>query len=304
MTLPSGILTRIEEIRADKTTGAETLMQKASNLFLYMADHVQAKDCAELSKTLEETARTLVNAQPAMVGIFNLVNKILLTTGSVASVKEMKDAMIETAIATVRSSDMSLQSIANTAAELFKPGQVVATHSFSSTVFHCLLEAKKLGVEFTVLCTESRPMMEGVTLAGQLAGAGIKVRLTTDAALFSQLKHVNLVLLGVDSIGVEGMVGKTGTMAIALVARQFQIKCYALCSSHKYVPPGHKLATDIEGDHKEILAEASSNVTPVNPYFDLTPLEYLTGVITERGVLSIEAVKKDIRDLKIHPLLR
>ncbi len=304
MTLPSGILTRIEEIRADNTTGAETLMQKAANLFLYVADHVQAKDSTELTATLKETARTLINAQPAMVGIFNMVNRILLTTESVGTLKEMRDAMIETAIATVRSSDMSLQSIAGTTVALFKPGQIVATHSFSSTVFHCLLEAKKLGIEITVLCTESRPMMEGVILASQLAGAGIRVKLTTDAALFSQLKHANMVLLGVDSIGLEGLVGKTGTMAIALVARQFQVKCYALCSTHKYVPPGHRLATDIEGDHKEIIPQAPSNVTPVNPYFDLTPLEYLTGVITERGVLTTETVKKDIRSLMIHPLLR
>ncbi len=304
MTLPSGILIRIQEIQADNTTGAETLMQKAANLFLFVADHVPANNGAELTKTLEETAKALVNAQPAMVGIFNLVNRILMTTEKVGTVKEMRDAMIETAIATVRSSDMSLQSIANTAVELFKPGYTVATHSFSSTVYHCLLEARKLGMEFTVLCTESRPMMEGVTLARQLAEAGIKVKISTDTALFSQLKHANLVLFGVDSIGVEGLVGKTGTMAMALVARQFQVKCYALCSTHKYVPPGHRLTTDIEGDHKEIFAEPLPNVTPFNPYFDLTPLEYLTGVITEHGILSTEAVKKDIRDLKVHPLLR
>ena len=100
------------------------------------------------------------------------------------------------------------------------------------------------------------------------------------------------------------MVGKTGSMAIALASRQFQIKCYALCSTHKFVPPGHKLVADIQGDRQEILREQTPNITPVNSYFDLTPLEYLSGIVTEAGVRSTEAVKKDIRDLKIHPLLR
>jgi len=41
-------------------------------------------------------------------------------------------------------------------------------------------------------------------------------------------------------------------------------------------------------------------VTPINYYFDLTPLEYLTGLITERGFMTPNDIKQYIKNMRIH----
>ncbi len=303
MPLPTRILSRINCIETDNLSGAEALMLKSAELFLWLAGNVEEKDPGKLFVTLCETAKGLVNAQPAMAGIFNVANKILLAAEGLETNSQMHEAIIGTANGIIQSSSRCLQEIAANASRLLQSGQTVITHSFSSTVFLSLSEAKESGKDFTVICTESRPMMEGVTLARQLARSGIQVKLVTDAAMCGLLHLSDLVFLGADSLGTEGLINKIGSMPIAVIARRYNVPCYTLCSTHKFVPPGHRLHPDKQGNTREIFDEQLPNITPLNPYFDLTPLEYLHGVVTEKGVRSTEAVKEDFDSLKIHPFL-
>ena len=76
-------------------------------------------------------------------------------------------------------------------------------------------------MRFDVICTESRPINEGVNLAAKLGGEGIRVKLVIDAAVCSILPQAQIVLIGADSLSAKGLVNKIGTLCLALAAREF-----------------------------------------------------------------------------------
>ncbi|HTP12113.1 MAG TPA: translation initiation factor eIF-2B [Bacteroidota bacterium] len=304
MTLPGYVNSEIASIESDNVSGAEVIMQRCANVLERVGQDPGLNDAGELQGALREAARLLVNAQPAMAGVFNIANAFLWVSDRTDTIQGLRERVAETGRRFSRFGDEHLALIAGRAARLVQPGQTILTHSNSSTVFRALVEARKLGKEFSVICTESRPMLEGVTLAQGLAEAGIRVELVTDAGVFSLIGRAQCVLFGADAVSSQGLVNKAGTLGIATVARSLVVPCYALCSTAKISPLPGTLLVQREGNRHEALPRPSPNVTPVNHYFDLTPLELLTGIITEEGTMPILAVRVAISALNIHPLLR
>lgn len=110
-------------------------------------------------------------------------------------------------------------------------------------------------------------MREGAALAASLADEAIEATVIPDTAVESFLPQASLVLVGADSISARGLVNKAGTALIARAACALQIPMYALCSSDKFLPPDYDPPQPCEG-------------------FDLTPLHYLAGIVTEDGITS------------------
>src|SRR5436305_909211 len=71
----------------------------------------------------------------------------------------------------------------------------VLTTSASSVVRDALIRATERGSEPSVSCLESRPGLEGVMLANELAGARVQTRLAVDAAAARLAGEANLVLV-------------------------------------------------------------------------------------------------------------
>lgn len=302
--LDARIRSSLDKISSDSLSGAEALTNKSAELFRWIAENVQLQDSHEFLEIILETSKALVNAQPAMSGIFNLTNKILLATNAMDDVLKIRSTVTEKADEIKRLSEEHLELIANQASKVIHPGDTIVTHSFSSTVFQSLEMARKSGKDFSVICTESRPLLEGISLARKLGESGIRVTLVTDSGVFAMIEHADLVLLGADAFSLDGLINKAGSSAIAMMAQRYHVPCYALCSSLKFLPSGHKMPSNKTGDVREILVDAAANITPMNFYFDLTPFECLTGVITEQGEQSWEAIKEKIASMKIHPFLR
>ncbi len=304
MALPDFARKEIEDIRSDNVNGAEVLMQRAVELFRRVGADDHFSGAAELQGAVRETARLLVSAQPSMAGLFTIANAFLWATDALESLRTLQDGIAETGQKFLQFGEQHLALIAEHASRLIQSGKTVVTHSNSNTVSRALIEAKKAGKEFSVVCTESRPMMEGVTLARQLGDAGIPVTLVTDAGVFGLIGRSHVILFGADAVAAQGLVNKVGTLGISAVARQHRVPCYALCSTLKFSPlPGTAL-TQREGNKKELLSGSARNVTPLNLYFDLTPLELLAGIITEEGTMPLLSVKAGISSLNIHPILR
>jgi len=239
-----------------------------------------------------------------MGGLFTIANAFLWATDTFESLQTLQNGIAETGRKLLQFGEQHLALIAGHASRLIQSGKAVVTHSYSNTVFRALLEAKKAGKDFTVVCTESRPMMEGVTLARQLGDAGIAVNLVTDSGVFGLIGNSHVILFGADAVAAQGLVNKVGTLGIAAVARQHRVPCYALCSTLKFSPLLGSALTESEGNQKELLPNPARNVAPLNLYFDLTPLELLAGIITEEGTMPLLSVKASISSLNIHPILR
>lgn len=279
----------VERIRLDRLSGAAELAIQAAQAVERVAGSPGFSETARL-----EAVRALVRAQPAMAPLVNLANRVLSAPlGGTAEVcrsfaEELRGAG---------------EAVGAVAAGCIADGMTVLTHSSSSTVLEALARAKRSGRNFEVICTESRPLCEGVGMARRLAGEGIPVRLIVDAAAYSMLPATRLVLVGADSVSSRGLLNKAGTAALALAAKTLGVEVYALAGTAKFLPAAYHPPEQELRDPTEILEKPLERVTPINYYFDLTPLSYLSGVITEDGILAPGAVASRLAALPLHPAL-
>jgi len=298
--LPQKIKNQIRDIHLDNTSGSVKLSIKATETLVSLLESIDVSSSSQLINYVEMAAKALVNAQPAMASIFSLVNKVLTDICGLTDEEEIRQIICISCQNFIKGLNAAGQVISKLTVDLIPDNSIILTHSYSETVLRTLILAKKTGKDFDVICTESRPMKEGVDLARQLGQEGIKVTLIVDSLAFSFLPMVKLVLVGADSLSSYGLVNKIGTLGLALAAKNFKVNFYTLCGLGKILPAKYMVNLKERRDSKEILCKAIDNVTPVNYYFDLTPLEYLTGVITESGMMTSNDVEQYVKNFKIH----
>ena len=172
--------------------------------------------------------------------------------------------------------------------------------SYSSTIINLLLKNKQFNIEIYVL--ESRPLLEGQRVAETLSPY-FKTHLIIDAAIGTFIDEIDTVLVGVDSILIDGsIVNKIGTFPLAVLANTRNIKVYAVCDLYKYNLKSHYGYSILisEKPIKEVYNREITNkfLEVHNYYFDITPAKYISGIISDLGVLGIkeflEKVKKTL----------
>lgn len=303
--LPLEITQKIREIQRDNIHGALSLTKKAVKIIIEMTETTESTPQQFIS-IIRETIHSLVKAQPTMAPIFTFGNTLLLKIDrsiretDKATITELKKIVQNYCHHFLQKLKNNTQVIANHILDIIPDNTFLLTYSDSSTVFNALLRAHQLGKSFTVICSESRPMNEGTALAERLGGHGIKTILVTDAALFSRLKETQLIIIGADSININSLTHKIGTYALALLAHHHDIPFYSLCGTEKILPKDYSPPSEQPKNPAEILTKIFSNVTIENHYFDETPLQYVTGIITENGVKSSNEISHYISSLETH----
>ncbi len=154
-----------------------------------------------------------------------------------------------------------------------------------------------LGKSLTVFADETRPWLQGARLTvWELMQDDIPVVLNVDNAsgyLMSNGK-IGAVVVGADRIAANGDVAnKIGTYNVAVMARANAIPFYVaapVSTLDKHTPSGRDIPIE-EREAAEITSFAGMETAPegteaINPVFDITPWEYVTAIITEKGVLK------------------
>ena len=293
---------RIEAIRRDNTSGAVALTMQGAETLALLARISQARSAAAFRAELLEAGQMLTEAQPTMASLFNLVNAVLLSADEARDVEAMWETVEERARVFAAGLEGRGRRIAEAALGLIPDGATIMTISYSATVLTALLRARDAGRRFQVLCPESRPQREGVALAQRLGDEGIEAVVIVDAAAAHFMDRAQLAVVGADSLSARGLVNKVGTYGLALAARAHEVPFYALCGTEKFLPSVRLPHLRIEErDPREVLPQASANVRAINIYFDRTPLDLLTGVVTERGLLSPQEVVRALEAIRVHP---
>jgi translation initiation factor 2B subunit (eIF-2B alpha/beta/delta family) len=277
------------EIREDTSSGAAEIAEQAAKLLLDALKQGKGDEIRALGKAL-------IDAQPAMAPMLNLVNYLFHAIESIhdpQAIKEKGRAAVQGFLDSLRTAS---EKIRGHALGLLKGKKRVMTHSYSSTVLGVLEHAR--GIE--VICPEARPLGEGLSTARALGEQGIRVRLVTDFAALSLVGESDLVMVGADAITLEGVVNKIGTYGLALAARDNSVPFYVLAGWEKFLPPPFAQALRIEKkDPQEITQETIPNVAVENRYFDFTPLELITGVVTQAGVISADEVRRQLQGMEV-----
>lgn len=295
--IPKDILDRLEEIKMDNINSSIVLTKK---LVYILLDFIKMVDNLTIDK-IEELIIKMIETQPMMASIVNFCNKIL------EEIEKYQDSIKETIFdysnKFLSNLDNKTQRISIYASSLIYSGMEIATYSYSKTIAEMLNYAKKQGKEFIVLCSESRPLNEGITLARYLGEKDIKTILVTDAMLFSNIKEAEIIFVGADSLNKDGIINKVGTSALAKIAFYESIPFYHLCSIDKILPYDYPIIKETNRNPEEILNDNINNVRVKNKYFDTTPFDYITGIITEKGILTKEKILGMIESYKTHPYI-
>jgi translation initiation factor 2B subunit (eIF-2B alpha/beta/delta family) len=287
--LPSGMAKALWEIKGDTSSGAAEIAKQAAELLLDALQQGQGEQIKALG-------RGLIDAQPAMAPMVNLVNHLFHAVESIQDPQQMREkgrAAVEAFLDDLRT---ATEKIRGHALGLMKGKKRVVTHSYSSTVLGVLEHAR--GIE--VICTESRPLAEGLHTARALGEKGIRVRLVTDFAALSLVGESDLVMVGADAVTLKGVVNKIGTYGLALAAKDKKIPFYVLAGKEKFLPPPFSEAIRIEKkDPQEITRETIPHAVIENRYFDFTSLELITGAVTQEGVISEKEILRLLQGMKV-----
>ncbi len=150
--------------------------------------------------------------------------------------------------------------------------------------------------EVFVFVDETRPRLQGTKLtAWELFNEGIPHAIIADnaAGYYMAKGEVDLVIVGADRICANGdFANKIGTYEKAILAREHGVPFYVAAPVSTFDP---ELASgaDIpieERDPEEVTHVQGQSVAPqgvkaANPAFDVTPFRYVTGIITEHGIV-------------------
>jgi methylthioribose-1-phosphate isomerase len=163
------------------------------------------------------------------------------------------------------------------------------------TALGVIRAAHEQGKRFHVLLDETRPRLQGARLsAWELEQLGVSYDIIPDTAagFYMHRGEVKLVLLGADRIASNGdFANKIGTYQVAVLAKENDIPFYSVAPISTIdlkLSSGDQIPIE-ERDIAEVLAPFGNPIVPAhfkarNPSFDVTPHQYLTGIITENGI--------------------
>lgn len=197
------------------------------------------------------------------------------------------------------------QTMGRFGAELLADGDRVMTHCNAGslatagwgTALGVIYSAAEAGKKITVVANETRPFLQGARLtAYELAKAGVGVTVACDNACGLLMKKglVDKVIVGADRIAANGdAANKIGTYSVAVLAKTHGIPFYVAAPASTFdldTPSGELIPIEERPDAEVTHPAGGPQITPVgvavyNFAFDVTPAEYISGIITEKGVL-------------------
>ncbi|MBC7235315.1 MAG: hypothetical protein H5T69_05695 [Chloroflexi bacterium] len=293
----------LEELSRDNRSGAQEIADRALQLLIDIIGDSEPAGVITYRQWLLRISRQLVAAQPSMGILFRLVNDMLWATDGATGAVEMRQAALDYLQQHQARQMLALRSLIDAAVTEIGHYQAIMTYSRSSTVAHVLSAIGNKNMR--IYCGEGRPMFEGQALASELGWAGLRVILGIDMALFGWLSEVQALVLGADSLALTGLINKVGTAQLVRAAVEADIPRIVLATTFKFMPKDFLADQYLRaGDPEEIMPLSSSNVEVRNVYFDVTPLEQITTVITEKGALQGENLLAELEAIETYPGLR
>ena len=275
----------------------------------------KAKTKEKLQKDLEKARKILFETRPTAVNLAWGLNKIMkVAREGKEDIITIKKNIIETAKKMADEDIRTNMKMGKHGAALFESNDTIMTHCNAGalatvgygTALGVIRATKESGKKIKVIATETRPVMQGSRLtAFELKHDGIDVSLIPDTAVGYAMSKglVNKVIVGADRILRTGHVyNKIGTYQVAMMANQHKIPFYVaaplstfdLKSNPKDVIIEQRKASEVTGIAGK--KTAPDNIGVINPAFDMTPPELITGIITEAGIAK-QPFAKSIKKL-------
>jgi len=266
-----------------------------------------------LLSDLEKAKKILFDTRPTAVNLSWALEKIMQIAKQGKTVSEIRDGVIAKAKQMAEEDINTNKNIGKNGAELFQDDDTIMTHCNAGalatvaygTALGVIRATKESGKKIKVIATETRPVQQGSRLtAFELKHDGIDVSLIPDTAVGYTMANglVNGVVVGADRVLRTGHVfNKIGTYQVATMAKNHDIPFYVAAPLSTF---------DLESRPDDVIIEqrkasevtgigdkrtAPDGIDVINPAFDMTPPELISGIITENGIAKPpyeESIKK------------
>jgi methylthioribose-1-phosphate isomerase len=256
----------------------------------------------QLSNVCDVLART----RPTAVNLFWAIERMK----RVAEANRDKDlnsirAILKAEAISIEQEDLQIcRAIGRNGAALIKEGATILTHCNAGglatagygTALGVIRAAHEAGKNIQVFADETRPWLQGARLtAWELMKDHIPVTLISDnmAGFFMKKGEITCCVVGADRVAANGdTANKIGTYSVAVLARENGIPFYVAApistfdlslASGDAIPIEERHSREVT--HLQGLPVAPEGIRVRNPAFDVTPAKYITGIITEKGVV-------------------
>lgn len=263
----------------------------------------------------KKAAEVIKSTRPTAQNLFYAVNKVLKAKDKEEAIKIAEEIANEDSEA--------CKLIGKNGEALIENNHKILTHCNAGwlafvdwgSALSPIYKAKRNGKNVFVFVDETRPRLQGARLtAWELANEDIPHAIIADnsSGYYMKKGEVDMVIVGSDRIAINGDVAnKIGTYEKAVLAKENNIPFYVAAPTSTIdfdCESGDKIPIE-ERDENEVLfvmGEKDGKITKVrasnptskakNPAFDVTPAKYISGIITEKGI--VKANKEEISKLR------
>ena len=293
-----------DAIRSMKVRGAPLIGVVGAYGLVLAARKIRTKNRDQASRELRKLADVLIQTRPTGANLRWAVERVYKASSGARTVEELEGELRREADSILREELEAAHRIGSYGAPLIDDDDTVLTHCNAGTLatagygtaLAVVRAAVEQGKRVSVVATETRPLLQGSRLtAFELSREKIPVKVICDSAAAQLMARgiVDKVVVGADRILRTGHVtNKIGTLPIALAAKFYGVPFYVAAPIS---------TVDLETDQSQVVIEerdpdevlyigrrrlAPRNVGALNPAFDITPPDLVTGIITDRGVVG------------------
>ena len=296
-----------EAIRSMVIRGAPAIGCAAAYGVAVEALRLSAASPADFARGMESAFEVLAASRPTAVNLFWALDRMRTLLGTLQGqpAAAVAQRLLEEAHAITAQDIVINRRMGEYGAALLPDKSRVLTHCNAGalataghgTALGVIRSAVAAGKTLMVFADETRPFLQGARLtAWELVQENIPVTLITDnmSGHLMSRGEIDAVVVGTDRVAANGDVAnKIGTYMVAVLARRHSIPFYVACplstidlsiSSGNQIPIEERPAAEVRGFGGVEWAPAGVSIR--NPAFDVTPAELVTGLITEKGVVT------------------
>lgn len=282
----------IDTILNDNRSGSVKLTQNTLNFYRTHLNEMlsNSQKLEDIFEQFQGVAKKIMKKQPNMVLLRKSTNTIVIYFKRLIKSEKETDQIIKAVekkiLSIEQEIDTRIKKIGNTGSKIIAPTNKIMTISNSTLVKKILDTAHNQKRKFEVYCCKSHPPDEGVYLAETLDKSGIKTTLIADSQIGMFMPEMNLVLIGADRIYETGFVNKTGTLALCLIAKHYNIPIYLAADTTKILPESERIIKFVSQNKKEVYTGNRKQISIENVYYEKVPINLIHKVICEDSIFD------------------
>jgi translation initiation factor eIF-2B subunit delta len=271
----------------------------------------------DLDLKLRPVIQFLIDCRPLAIGMGNAIKYLKRQIGATTTMEdnEAKQFLISEIDRYIQERIVyAVEAMCATTADQIQDGDLILTYASSHVVEASFKRAKAAGKNFQVIVVDSRPRFEGKTLLERLTAAGIQCSYVLLNAVSYIMKGVDKVIMGAHSMLSNGQVySRCGTAVVSMVAAAQNIPVLICCETYKFADrvqvdaisqnelddPDSLCANNGDGEDKLAGWKSNDSLKLLNLVYDLTPMEFVSMVISEVGLIPPTSVPVVIREYQL-----